>query len=90
MVLGMQPFLPSQWPLFPWIRGKGPWRTNPHATAARSARPKSRPLPRLRRVYRRLRGQVSAEAGIQRHFRSSLPLQAMQMVRALERDGLIR
>jgi DNA-binding MarR family transcriptional regulator len=40
-------------------------------------------------VYKRMFGQAPAEADMQRHFRVSPP-SVHQMVRALERDGLIR
>jgi DNA-binding MarR family transcriptional regulator len=40
-------------------------------------------------VYKRMFGQAPAEADMQRHFRVSPP-SVHQMVRRLERDGLIR
>lgn len=40
-------------------------------------------------VYKRMFGQAPAEADMQRHFRVSPP-SVHQMVRGLERDGLIR
>jgi DNA-binding MarR family transcriptional regulator len=40
-------------------------------------------------VYKRMFGQAPAEADVQRHFRVSPP-SVHQMVRGLERDGLIR